>query len=96
MSEFFNTNEFARTAIYKHKTGLQYGISGILTQPYLAVDTDARMLIQSKTYEFRIPEKMLRAEIKKDDEIILNSVTYKVREAQPDGYGTVKILLWRS
>lgn len=93
---FFDTNDFAQVVTHTPKVGTAYTLPGIHSEPYLAVDVDSRMSVQSAMPELRVHVSKLQVAVSKGDKFTVNSVEFAVREYQPDGHGTARIMLWRS
>jgi len=91
VDEFFNTDDFSQTATYTDPSGVPTEIPVIFNAPFhIAVVGDIQYMSKEPSVICRSIDV---ADADTTTEIIIDSVTYKVIEVQPDGTGITTLIL---
>jgi hypothetical protein len=90
---FFNTTEFARSALYTPASGVAYAVRGIFDAEYQAVDPDTGSPVISTQPILRVPVYELQTVPGPGDRVTIDAVTYYVKEYRPDGKGVAFLAL---
>lgn len=91
LDEFFDTSDFAVTAVYNPGGGSPTSISVIYDNEYLSsvlggIEVENKNpMILCKTSDV--------ANAKHGETIVVNGITYKIIEVQPDGTGLTSLIL---
>jgi hypothetical protein len=91
-SVFFNTEEFAVSAVYNPAGGTSYAIKGIFDEAYEGVNPNGAEVMSTQP-KIQTAVSFVRGVSGPGDTITIEGTTYKIREYQPDGVGLVDLLL---
>lgn len=83
LSLFFNTNEFATTALYNGATT----IKGLLGKSYVAINE-----VESTAPSFTCALSDI-PNAKQNDTLLINGITYAVVNVKPDATGLITLIL---
>jgi hypothetical protein len=88
---FFDTDDFAVPVVYVDPDGVEHPINVIVNAPFHV------LVVDGIEYTSKDPSMICRSGdvvgADTDAEIIYNSITYHVREVEPDGTGITILLL---
>lgn len=91
---FFNKEEFAEeVTITPWGDADPYIIKAIFDNDYQAVDVDTNQPVSSTQPMIRIHESDLQAALNPRDKFTIRGKVYTITDKQPDGVGTIAILL---
>ena len=90
-TEFFDTDDFAIVAVFKPAAGAQVSVNGIFDNEYVDIGGPS-VSIEGTHPVFRCATSTVPG-VAHDDELIIESVTYKVKGVQPDGTGETLLIL---
>ena len=93
---FFNTEDFAESAVYTPKTGSAYSINGHFDAAYESVDPGSGASVMSTHPVFKTYAAALATTPGTGDTLTVNSVVYRVKTSQPDGVGVVDLYLLKN
>lgn len=88
-----DTDDFATAATYTLAAGGDTALNGIFDNGYLAVGVPADLDISATQPQFLCRTADLPSSAAQDDTITVDSVTWRVRELQPDGTGLTSLVL---
>jgi len=83
LSLFFNTNEFATSALYNGATTIR----GLLGKSYIAINE-----VESAAPSFTCAANDI-PNAKQGDTLVINAITYVVVTVKPDGTGVITLIL---
>jgi hypothetical protein len=92
---FINPLEFAIPAVYHGvKEASTVDINGLWDTPYATVDPGTDMIVQGTQPVFRVKEHEIPAnKVRPGDWITIDGTDYLIKEGQPDGVGTVRLIM---
>jgi hypothetical protein len=86
----------ADAATYVPVMGLEYPVRGWLSSNIVDNESGSYMPMPAKSQKFTVrTSAIVGGVVKKDDELILNGIRYKIKEGRPDVRGTTDLLLMR-
>lgn len=80
---------------YTHVGGNAYTLNGIFEAESVEVDPDTGVSVISNNPQISFALSAMRAEPDINDVVVIRGVTYRVKEPQFDGQGTVTLRLFR-
>ena len=94
LAVFFDTDDFGVACSYTLAAGGgPTTVNGILEREYVDLSVDVEVDIASSGPAFMCAETDLPSGYGAGDTLVIDSVTYKAREPQPDGTGVITIRL---
>lgn len=90
---FFNKEEFAEEVTITPYGGAPYTIRAIFDNDYQTVDVETQQPVTSQQPAIRIHDTDLQSALNPADQFTIRGKNYTITDRQPDGVGTILILL---
>lgn len=87
--------EGAAQVTYTHVGGTAYALDGIFEAESVEVDPDTGIAVISNNPQISFKLADMQAEPDNRDLVVIRGITYRVKEPQFDGQGTVTLRLFR-
>ena len=91
---FFNNLEFAESVLYSNGSDPDFNVNAIFDNEHEEVDPDTGLVVTDTNPQIRVKEKdFLTIPLKLKDNVTVRGVQYYIVDKQPDGVGTILLLL---